>query len=77
MIIKEFKELKNIDSVCAVLGLNFPESATEFQKASLTLAHLMASLRDFVLKGLDIPDSLVELVSSLSAIMQAHKDAQK
>lgn len=72
-----FNELKNIESVCAVLGLAFPDSANEFQKAALTLAHLMASLRDFVLKGHEIPMDLIVLAASLSIIMQSHYDAQK
>lgn len=72
-----FRDLANIESVCAVLGLVFPASATEFQKAALTLAHLMASLRDFVLKGHDIPLDLVELADRLSIIMVDNEYKQR
>jgi len=71
------KEGANIDSVCAILGLAFPESANDFQKAALILAHLMASLRDFVLKGQEIPVELCDLVDNLAFIMACHSDAQR
>lgn len=72
-----FNEISNIDSLCAILGLKFPESANEFQKAALTLAHLMAALRDYVLKGHDIPVTLVELVDKLSIIMVDNEYQQR
>lgn len=72
-----YNEISNIDSLCAILGLKFPESATEFQKAALTLAHLMASLRDYVLKGHDIPVDLVEVVDKLSIIMLDNEYKQR
>lgn len=72
-----FKELDGIESICAILGLSFPESANEFQKCALTLAHLMASLRDYVLKGHEIPESLVELADNLGFIMACNADKQR
>lgn len=64
-----FNEVQNVDSLCCVLGLNFPDSATEFQKAALTLAHLMASLRDFVLKGVEVPQPIIDNIFELSTIV--------
>lgn len=64
-----FKKVQNVDSLCCVLGLNFPDSATEFQKAALTLAHLMASLRDFVLKGVEVPQPIIDSIFELSTIV--------
>ena len=51
---KLYSELPNVESLQCLLGLNFPESATEFQKACLTLCRLFACVRDYVLKGLDV-----------------------
>lgn len=64
-----FNEVQNVDSLCCVLGLNFPDSATEFQKAALTLAHLMASIRDFVLKGVEVPQPIIDNIFELSTIV--------
>ena len=72
-----FNELKNIDTICAVCGLSFPESANEFQCAALLLAHLMASVRNLVLNGVDLNEELIELCSSLTAIMKANYGAQR
>lgn len=72
-----FNELHNIEAYTCILGLQFPESATEFQKASLTLAHLMACSRDYILKGFQLPDEIVQLISNLTEIIEDHKDEQK
>lgn len=72
-----FDSIPNVKSVCCVLGLNFPESATDFQKSALTLAHLMASIRDFILKGLDVPSNILDMIDNLHYVMQSNCDAQR
>lgn len=71
-----FKDLHNIDAYTCILGLQFPESATEFQKASLTLAHLMACCSDYILIGFQLPDEIVQLISNLTVIIEDNKDEQ-
>ena len=72
-----FANIPQIDSICCVLGLKFPDSATEFQKAALTLAHVMASIRDFVLKGYDVPVYLLDLIDNLHYVMHSNAENQK
>lgn len=74
---KIYSELANIDAFACVLGLRFPESANEFQKSCLTLAHLYAALRDFVLKGEEIPTQLIELADSLNSICYDERFKQR
>lgn len=73
----EFDNIGNIDSILCVLGLSFPDSATPFQKAFLTLAHLMASCRDYVLKGFDVPDYIATSVKLLADIVYSGKEQQR
>lgn len=74
---KLFCEIDNIESLTCVLGLNFPDSATEFQKAFLTLAHLCASCRDYVLKGSDIPIGLIRTIDLLSQLLVQNELQQR
>lgn len=74
---KLFCELPNVDSLMCLLGLSFPESATEFQKAVLTLAHLYAVVRDYVLKGITVPKALLEVADDLNTIMYLEREKQK
>jgi hypothetical protein len=71
-----YSEIPNIDSYCCVLGLNFPDSITEFQKAFLTLAHLFAASRDYVLKGVDVPFYIIHLADQLMTICLHEVDKQ-
>lgn len=73
----KFSEIPTIESLCAIFGLAFPESANDFQKSALTLAHLMASLRDYVLKGHDIPVSLINRVLDLAEMMMDNHEHQR
>lgn len=73
----EFENISGIESLMCVLGLSFPETATPFQKAFLTLAHLMASARDYVLKGHDVPDKVCTAVKLLSDIVYDGKEQQR
>lgn len=72
-----FKELKNIDTWCCLLGLQFPESVTEFQRATLTLAHLMACVRDYILKGYELPTNVILLIVDLCSIIDENSNKQK
>lgn len=74
---KLYNELPNVESLQCVLGLSFPESATEFQKSVLTLAHLYACIRDYVLKGLEVPTFLVEIADHLNSISYNSRFQQK
>lgn len=74
---KIYSEIPSIESLMCLLGLNFPESATEFQKACLTLAHLYACIRDYVLKGLDVPANLIEIADSLNTIQYDERFKQR
>lgn len=74
---KLFCEIANVDSLCCLLGLSFPESATEFQKACLTLSHLYATIRDYVLKGLEVPTYLVEIADHLNTIQYDERFKQR
>lgn len=67
--VKKFDELDNIQSMLCIFGLQFPETATEFQKAALTLAHVMIGVRDAVLKGRDVTPYLCDYVYNLTQIM--------
>lgn len=64
-------------SLACVCGLSFPESAKEFQMAILTLSHLMAALRESVLKGSDIPESVLNQMWDLCQVAMNNKDEQK
>ena len=70
-------EIPEVDSLACLLGLVFPESATEFQKAVLTLAHMYAVIRDYVLKGVEVPQRLLELADSLNSISYNERFAQR
>lgn len=72
-----FSELENIDTICAVCGLSFPESANEFQKSSLLLAHLMASVRNLVLNMVEVNKELLTLIRSLVTIMVCNYEQQR
>lgn len=74
---KKFNEIPNVDSLCCLLGLNFPVSATEFQKSVLTLAHMYATIRDYVLKGVEVPVYLIEIANHLNSIAYAGRDNQR
>ena len=74
---KLYNEIPNVDSLCCLLGLSFPDSATEFQKAVLTLAHLYAVIRDYVLKGLEVPTYLVEVANHLNTIQYDERGKQR
>lgn len=76
-VINGIEDLKYFDEIACILGLSFPESATDFQKASLSLAHLMAALRESVLKGSVISRMLIDFVNKLSLIMVANYEKQK
>ena len=65
----KFDEIEGIENYLCVLGLSFPESASDFQKSALTLAHLMASVRDYVLKGIEVPGMLIQTIYNLSFIV--------
>ena len=73
----EFDNISGIEGLCCVLGLNFPETSTPYQKAFLTLAHLMASCRDYVLKGIEVPAVVNTQVKLLADIVYDGKDAQR
>lgn len=72
-----YSQLPNIESYAFVLGLKFPESATEFQKAVLTLARLYAVVNDYVLKGLDVPLTILELCDNLNTIQYDERGKQR
>lgn len=71
------KAVSNFDTLACVCGLSFPDSVNEFQKAALTLAHMMASLRESVLKGSVIPMPLVYAVNDLASVMMSWSDEQR
>lgn len=60
-----------------LLGLNFPETANQFQKSMLYLAHLMAILRESVLKGRDIEKSIISDIVVLATIAEQNSDEQR
>lgn len=70
-------EIPNIESLTCLLGLSFPESATEFQKATLLLSHLYAVIRDYVLKGLEVPSYLVDICNTLNTISYDERFKQR
>lgn len=72
-----YSDLPNIEAFKCVLGLAFPESATEFQKATLTLSHLYATIRDYVLKGMEVPEELIVLADSLNTISYNERYKQR
>lgn len=72
-----FSEIIGIQDITDILGLFFPESATEFQKAALTLAHLMASLRDAILKGQVISNHMVDVINQLAIIIDGEQYKQR
>lgn len=74
---KLFCEIPNVEALCCILGLSFPASATEFQKAVLTLSHLYATIRDYVLKGIEVPVYLLEVADHLNTIGYAERTKQK
>lgn len=69
-------EMPNFKSLACVCGLTFPESATEFQKSLLTMAHMAAALRESVLRGSVIPSELLADFMSLAGIMFNNSDKQ-
>lgn len=74
---KLFCEIPNVESLCCILGLVFPESATEFQKSVLTLAHLYANIRDYALRGVEVPDYLIEVADVLNTISLQNRKNQR
>lgn len=72
----KYNEIVNIKSYECLCGVNIPDSATDFQRASITLAHMMASVRESVLKGFAVPTSVVEVISILADIMLTEVDSQ-
>lgn len=74
---KFYCEIPNVDSLMCLLGLTFPETATEFQKAVLTLAHLYAVIREYVLKGIEVPVELVQVANHLNTIAYDERAKQR
>ena len=74
---KLFCEIPEVDSLACILDLVFPESATEFQKAVLTLAHLYAAIRSYVLKGVEVPQRLLEVADMLNTISYQERSKQR
>ena len=72
-----FNDLENIESFTCMLGLKFPEHGSDFQKAFLTLAHLMAAAREYVLKGHEVPTPVCELILDLAMIIGFKEHEQK
>lgn len=72
-----YNEIKGIHEVATLVGLNLPESANDFQRATLTLAHVMAALRESVLKGAVISDNIIVMVHDLALCMDKHGSEQK
>lgn len=60
----------NFESKCVVFGLQFPESALDYQKCILYLSHMAMALRNAVLKGVVIPDDLLQDLYTLSDHIQ-------
>lgn len=76
-VINGIEDIQYFDEIACICGLSFPESATDFQKASLCLAHLMAALRESVLKGCVISSNLIGIVNKLALILVVNGDKQK
>lgn len=74
---EKFNQIYSIEIFTCLLGLSFPDSATDFQKAALTLAHLMAAVRESVLKGSAINDRVSSLILELAEVVNNNKDNQK
>lgn len=74
---KIYSEIPSVDSLMCLLGLKFPETATEFQKAVLTLAHMYAVIRDYVLKGIEVPTRLCEIADMLNKIQYDERFKQR
>lgn len=72
----KFSEVPNIDSYTSLFGLNFNDSASEFQKACLTMAYMVASFRDNILKGNKIPAELIEVADRLWLIVMDNEYTQ-
>ena len=73
----EYENITNIDSLQCIFGLSFPDSITAFQMAFLTLAPLMATCRDMVLKGNDIPHKICADIKMLADIIYDGKEKQR
>ena len=72
-----FSEIPTIESVCCILGLRFPDTASEFQKACITLAHLYRCIGEYVMKGVDVPDYLIKLADQLNTIQYDERAKQR
>lgn len=73
----EYESISGIESLCCIFGLSFPESVTAFQQAFLTLAPLMATCRDMVLKGHDIPVKICTDIKFLADIIFDGREQQR
>lgn len=72
-----YSQLPNIEAYAFILGLRFPDSATEFQKAVLTIARLYAVVYDYVIKGEDVPAHILQLCDDLNTIAQDERGKQR
>ena len=76
VVVNSTSDISEFDVMCAIFGLSFPDSATEFQKASLLLAHLMSSVREIVLRGGNVPFGLCTLIHALGGLIEINADEQ-
>ena len=72
----EYENIASIDAINCILGLKFPDDVKPFQAAFLTLAHLLASSRDYVLKRHEIPRQIVTTIKLLSDIIYNGRENQ-
>lgn len=72
-----FSEIKGINALTSLFGLTFNDSVTEFQKAALTMAYIVASFRDNILKGNEIPHELLTTADQLWLIVMDNEYKQR
>jgi len=72
-----FSEINGINMLISLFGLVFPETATEFQKAALTMAYIVASFRDNILKGNEIPHEHIAVADQLWLIVMDNEYKQR
>lgn len=76
-VVTSVNDIYEFQVMAALFGLSFPESATEFQMAAITLAYLSKAVHDIVLRGHDVPVGVCNMIHALGGLVEYYQNEQR